>query len=94
MKETIDTDPDWKNKVSAVNSFAQFMKDSGKQYSTHKEAAIMFAMSFSRNFKAANINILKCSLECVKSIVESCGAGPHTVSTVTAALLPKVLLLC
>ena len=94
MKETIDTDPDWKNKVRAVNSFAQFMKDAEKEYSTYKEAAIMFAMSFSRNFKAANINILKCSLECVKSIVESCGAGPHTVSTITAALIPKVLPSC
>ena len=90
MKDIIDKDPNWKEKVKAMDEFAQFIKSMGKQHAASKEAAIVFAMSFSRNFKAANINILKCSLECVKTIIEACGAGPRMVSTITTALLPKV----
>ena len=90
MKDIIDKDPNWKEKVKAMDEFAQFINSTGKQHAARKEAAIVFATSFSRNFNAANINILKCSLECVKTIIEACGAGPRMVSTITTALLPKV----
>ena len=36
------------------------------------------------------MNILKCSLDCVKAAIETCGAGPRTCSSVVVGLVPKV----
>ena len=49
MKDIIDKDPNWKEKVKAMDEFAQFIKSTGKQHAASKEAAIVFAMSFSRS---------------------------------------------
>ena len=92
MKETLDNNPKWQDKVQAINLFIQFLRSEGKQHSDCGESVIVFAKHFSKDFKAANMNILKCSLDCVKAAIETCGAGPRTCGSVVVGLVPKVRL--
>lgn len=90
MKETLDNNPKWQDKVQAVNLFIQFLRSEGSNHSECGESAIVFAKHFSKEFKAANMNILKCCLDCVKAAIETCGAGPRACGSVVVGLVPKV----
>lgn len=90
MKETLESNPKWQDKVQAINLFTQFLQSKGKEHSDSGEFVVVFAKHFSKDFKAPNMNILKCSLDCVKAAIETCGAGPRTCSSVVVSLVPKV----
>ena len=89
-KEIIDTDPKWQEKVKAMTEITEFIKENGKDNYDISEPSIIYILSFSKEFKAANMNIVKCSLDCIKSVVETCGVGPRIVERIVTSLIPKV----
>lgn len=89
-KETIDTNPKWQEKVQAMNNITQFIRDNAKNQFQISEPSIIYALSFSKEFKAANMNICKCSLDCIKGVTETCGIGPRVADRVISSLIPKV----
>ena len=80
----------WQEKVKAMTEIAEFIKENGKDNFDISEPSIIYILSFSKEFKAANMNIVKCSLDCIKSVVETCGVGPRIVERIVTSLIPKV----
>ena len=70
--------------------FETFFKNNGSKFPECGEPVILFCKYFSKDFKAANMNIVKTALECTQSTIESCGAGPRICRTVISDLIPKV----
>lgn len=89
-KEIIDTEPKWQEKVKALEEIVQFIKDNAKNKFEYSEAAIVYGLSFSKEFKAANINFVKGSIDCIKGVMETCGIGPRMAERVIVGLIPKV----
>lgn len=54
---------------------------------------IVFAKHASKNFKAANMNVLKCSLDCVRATMDACGAGKRVCNDVILCIVPKVVVM-
>ena len=73
-----------------MKSFETFLKNNGSKFPEGGEPVILFCKYFSKDFKAANMNIVKTALECTQSTVESCGAGPRICRMVVSDLIPKV----
>jgi hypothetical protein len=71
----------------------EFTKANGKDHADCGESLVVYACNFSKNFKAANMNILKCSLDCIVASAEYCGLGPRVAGNIVGMLIPKVVLL-
>ena len=74
-----------------MNSFSEYIKEHGKEHPEVGEPAIVFAKHASKNFKAANMNVLKCSLDCVRAAMDACGAGKRVCDDVILCFVPKVV---
>lgn len=90
MKETIDNSPKWEEKVEAMKTFMEYLKSNGSKFPDGGEPVIVYCRGFSKGFKAANINILKISIDCTRCALEACKAGPRICSEVVSGLVPKV----
>ena len=73
-----------------MTEITEFIKENGKDNFDISEPSIIYILSFSKEFKAANMNIVKCSLDCIKNVVETCGVGPRIVERIVTSLIPKV----
>ena len=51
---------------------------------------MQYAMLFSKDFKAANMNILKAAFSIAKTVISSCNAGPRACQPVILAALAKI----
>ena len=80
----------WQEKVEAMGNFSKFVKEHGQSDQRTSEAIVVYANSLSKDFKAANMNILKCGLECVERAAEVCGIGPRVAKSIMLSLIPKV----
>lgn len=89
-KEMIDNEPKWQDKVKALEEIIQFIKDNAKDKFEYSEACIVYGISFSKEFKVANINFVKGSINCIRTVAETCGIGPRMADRVVSGLLPKV----
>ena len=90
LKMTVETSPKWQEKVEAMNTFSKFIKENGKGREAQNEAIVVYANSLSKDFKAANMNILKCCLDCIRCTAEVCGIGPRVAKSIMLSLVPKV----
>ena len=73
-----------------MNEIAQYIADNAKGNFEYSEATIVYSLAFSKDFKAANMNIVKCSLDCIRSVITTCGLGPRVADHITTLLIPKV----
>lgn len=73
-----------------MNTFSKFIKENGSGTEAQSEAIVVYANSFSKDFKAANMNILKCCLDCIRCTAEVCGIGPRVSKGIILSLVPKV----
>ena len=76
-----------------MNSFSEYLKEHGKEHPEMGEPAIVFAKHASKNFKAATMNGLKCSLDCVRATMDACGAGKRVCNDVILCIVPKVVVM-
>lgn len=51
---------------------------------------MQYAMLFSKDFKAANMNILKAAFSIARTVIASCNAGPRACQPVILAALAKI----
>ena len=90
MNETVTSNPKWQDKVEVLEQFNKYIETHQSSFSSNQEAVIQYVMIFSKDFKAANINILKTALVILKTIISCCGAGPRACQPVISACLSKV----
>ena len=90
MNETVTSNPKWQDKVEVLEQFNKYIETHQSLFSSNQEAVIQYVMVFSKDFKAANINILKTALGILKTIISYCGAGPRACQPVISACLSKV----
>ena len=90
MNETVTSNPKWQDKVEVLEQFNKYIETHQSSFSSNQEAVIQYVMVFSKDFKAANINILKTALGILKTIISYCGAGPRACQPVISVCLSKV----
>ena len=90
MNETVNSNPRWQEKVEALDRFEQFIKNNSEQFANSQEAVIQYVIIFSRDFKAANINILKTAFSIAQTVIAYCNAGPRTCLPVINAAIAKL----
>ena len=90
MNETVNSNPKWQDKVEVLEQFNKYIETHQSSFSSNQEAVIQYVMIFSKDFKAANINILKTALVILKTIISCCGAGPRACQPVISACVSKV----
>ena len=90
LKETIDKNPKWQEKVEALQRIEAAIKSHPDTFSTIQEAVIQYSMLVSRDYKVANINLLKASYSIAHTVIESCGAGPRACRPVIEFCVSKI----
>ena len=90
MNETVNSNPKWQEKVEVLNRFEQFIKNNSQQFANSQEAVIQYVIIFSKDFKAANINILKAAFSIAQTVIAHCNAGPRTCLPVINAAIAKL----
>lgn len=89
-KETIDTNPKWQEKVEALQHIEETIKSHPDSFSTIQEAVIQFTLLVSKDYKVANINLLKASYSIARTTIQLCGAGPRACKPVIEFCVSKL----
>ena len=90
---TINSSTKWQDKVSAFQSFLDVVKRDHSIASNYAEAIVCYALIFTNNCSASNVNILRTGLECLIWVISNIGAGPRCAGTLIPCLMNKVVFL-
>lgn len=88
--DTINSSSKWQDKVSSFQSFMDVAKGDHSIASNYAEAIVCYALIFTNNCSASNVNILRAGLECLIWIISNIGVGPRCMSTLIPCLMNKV----
>ena len=90
VNKVVSANEKWQDTVEALGRFEKFIQENPSSFSKSQEAVVQYAMLFSKDFKAANMNILKAAFSIAKIVISSCGAGPRACQPVILAALAKI----
>lgn len=91
--DTINSATKWQDKVSAFQSFLDVVKKDHSIASNYTEAVVCYALIFTNNCSASNVNILRAGLECLVWIISNIGVGPRCAGSLIPCLMNKVVAL-
>lgn len=84
------TNPKWQEKVEALSTFESFIKQNPSIFKGKQEAVLQFIFLFSKDFKVANMNILKSAFSLSLSLITICGAGPKACQPIVESCIAKI----
>ena len=90
MNEIVTSNPKWQDKVEALGKLEQFIQTNASLFAKSQEAVIQYVMVFSKDFKAANINILKSAFSIAKTTISCCNAGFRSCQPVIIGAISKI----
>lgn len=90
MNETVTSNPKWQDKVEALGKLEQFIQTNASLFAKSQDAVIQYVMVFSKDFKAANINILKSAFSIAKTTISCCNAGFRACQPVIIGAISKI----
>lgn len=82
--------PKWQDKVDVLQRFEEYIRSHASSFNGYQEAVVQYCMLFSKDFKVANINLLKAVYSVIKCIAEVCGMGPRTCRPVVESCVSKL----
>ena len=68
--------------MEALQHIESAIKSNPEAFSTIQEAVIQFTLLVSKDFKVANVNLLKACYSIAHTVIQLCGAGPRACKPV------------
>lgn len=90
LSETILTNPKWQDKVEAIKTLEDFVSSSASLFKGKQEAMLLFILLFTKDFKVANMNILKSAFSLSSTLISVCGAGPKACKPIIESSVSKI----
>ena len=76
--------------MEALQQIENAIKSRPDSFSTIQEAVIQFTLLVSKDYKVANINLLKASYSIARTVIQLCGAGPRACKPVIEFCVSKL----
>ena len=76
--------------MEALQQIENAIKSRPDSFSTIQEAVIQFTLLVSKDYKVANINLLKASYSIARTVIQLCGAGPRACKPVIEFCVSKI----
>lgn len=90
LSEVIMKSPKWQEKVDALSTFESYIQKNASLFKGKQESVIQFILLFSKDFKVANMNLLKAAFSLASTIISCCGAGPKACSPIIDSCVAKI----
>ena len=90
LSEVIMKSPKWQEKVDALSTFESYIQKNASLFKGKQESVIQFILLFSKDFKVANMNLLKAAFSLASTIISCCGAGPKACSSIIDSCVAKI----
>ena len=68
----------------------EFISKNSSTLNGKQEAVLSFILLFTRDFKVANMNILKSAYSLTLALISSCGAGPNACKPIIESCISKI----
>lgn len=76
--------------MEALSTFESFIKQNPSTFKGKQEAVLQFILLFSKDFKVANMNLLKSAFSLSSSLITTCGAGPKACQAIVESCIAKI----